>query len=184
MKKIFLAVVMLFSLISVRAQCGTFYVSVGGGKSDIDLKYDYAIEKNETSVTGGSLAVGAGYISDINIVLGLSYTSVGTDFFAGAFDDYELNESRATLGYQFTLAPHFRITPNVGLTHWNMSTRRGAFLNTEGKDKKYYRGTETFGQLNLEFPIGDLVVVYANFSRGVYDFGAANTITSGVKFEF
>jgi hypothetical protein len=184
MKKILLGLAALSTLFCASAYSGTFYVSVGGGKTDLNVRSDYAVEINETHISGGTLAVGGGYITDINIVLGVSYSALTTDLFAGAFDDYELNELKATLGYQFNLARHFRITPTVGVSHWNMSTRRGAFLNAEGKDKKYYNGTEKFGQINLEFPVNGLVVIYGNFSRGVYDFGAAKAIIVGVKFEF
>lgn len=164
---------------------GEFFVSVDGGRSELDLETQYLLEgDNDSTVLGASASVNGGYITDINIVLSGSHSGSTSDALFGGDDDYELYETRLMIGYQFIVAKHFRIVPNIGVSRWRLTVREGALFNPGEEEKHHYKGTERFGQLNLEFPVNDLVVVYASFSKGSYDFGTAEALRTGVKFEF
>ncbi len=169
---------------SLNAYGGDFYVSVDGGESTLDMKKEYVVDAGYADIDGLSASVGGGYVTDTNVVIGVNLSGTTSDTLLGATDDYELYESKLTLGYQFNIAKHFRIVPSVGVSRWKMTTREGVIFNSGPEDKLYYKGSDSFGQINIDFPINRLVVVSGTFTKGRYDFGTAEAMRVGVKFQF
>ena len=95
-----------------------------------------------------------------------------------------MSERGVLVGYSFDIHPNFRIVPMLGWSSWDLVTEEGAFFNSGPEDELEFNGTDTYGRLNFEFPVTDVLQTVASNVHGDYDIGSSKTTRLGIKFEF
>lgn len=161
-----------------------FFLNVEGGRSSNDLNFKYREDGTGESVYSNLITVGAGLSLQSKIVLGIGLTSSFSDNFLGAFDSYKVAQQQLYVGYRINVNKHIRITPQIGYTHWKLTSEESIWFNDEKKSATKFLGEDAYGQINLEFPVSKLVTVVASFSRTHYAFGSTDAAQAGVIFTF
>lgn len=171
-------------LITPMSQAVDYTVTVKGGWGEGRLNRDYSYNNETFSDEGYAITGGAGLAFDNNLVTGLELSTFDSDSFFGAQDRIDLSEYRWYLGYRFNVAPHFRITPAAGISHWKLRAKDGAIRFDDELRTGTYRSSDAFTQLNVEFPINPLITVVSSLNYTKYDFGVIRSAQAGVIFQF
>jgi hypothetical protein len=184
MKKSLSALLLSALVLAPCAYATDFFLNVEGGRSSSDLNFKYTEDGTSEPVESTLVTVGAGISFQSQIVLGVGLASSVSDNFLGAFDSYKVSQQQLYVGYRINVNKHLRITPQIGFTHWKLTTEESVWFNDEKESATRFSGDNTYGQINLEFPVGKLVTIVASISRTNYDFGSTNAAQAGVIFTF
>lgn len=180
-----LAIIFLGSLLSANSALALDYtVTAKGGWGEVRVDKSLSDDNQLFSEEGNSLTAGAGLAFDSQLTTGIEATSFKTASFLGSDDRASLSETKWYIGYRINLADHFRIVPAVGASNWKLRLKEGAFETISEVKAGTYRDTDFYGQLNLEFPINDLIAVVSSINYTRYDFGVFRNAQAGVMFQF
>jgi hypothetical protein len=173
---------LLFSIPSTHAVNYTLTAKAGWGEGIIDQPY--LNNPGRFSDEGTVFSFGAGLAFDTNIVTGVELSNFKSASFFGSDDRMDFSEYKLYLGYRFNLAEHFRITPMAGLSNWKLQLKEGAFDEANSFDTGTYRDKDAFAQINIEFPINELVTIVSSIHYTDYDFGVIRSTQAGIMFQF
>ena len=159
----------------------TLSTDIGRGEIHLKRKFSLNSEKDDPSMT--VLGFSAGYQFDTNVILESNFSVAANDNLFSADDDYKLYELKAFLGYSFEVKHWFRFVPKIGVGRWELDTKEGKLHNDKRKFDEF-TGSDFYYQLNLEFPMQDLLSINVSFMNNDYDFGRVSAVKAGVKFTF
>lgn len=180
-----LTIILLGSLLSANSALALDYtVTAKGGWGEVRVDKSLSDDNQLFSEEGNSLSAGAGLAFDSQLVTGVEFTGFKTANFLGADDRASFSESKWYLGYRFEVTDHFRIVPAAGITRSKLRLKEGAFEYSSEVKAGTYRDTSAYGQLNVEFPINDLIAVVSSINYTRYDFGVFRNAQAGVMFQF
>ncbi|MEP1741624.1 MAG: outer membrane beta-barrel protein [Kangiellaceae bacterium] len=172
------------STFSIRAQDAEVILGLELGASSISVEPEFKPQDVDIDYDGYVFGYIFGYRFESDLVVegNISYSS--NDSFFRSFDNYELIESKALLGYSFEVKDNFRIVPMIGFSHWELETREGAFLNSGPEEELEFEGTDLTYKIRLDFPVGELVVLSLSYANTNVEFGRNELTQFGIKFEF
>jgi hypothetical protein len=186
MKKYASALASLMFVFASHAYATDFFVSVEGGRSNTDFNPHFTpdgVTNESADSTAYSAAIALKFESQV--VLGAGFAGAFSDDFLGTINHFHLFQEQLYVGYRFKINDHFRITPQVGVTHWELNAEQSKIFGNDKDDKKVkYTGNDIYGQINLEFPVSKLMTIVGSYSRTNYDFGRTGSVQAGVIFEF
>lgn len=172
------------SIFSTQAQDAEVILGLELGTSSISVEPEFKPQDVDIDYDGYVFGYIFGYRFENDLVFegNISYSS--NDSFFRSFDNYELTESKALLGYSFEIKDNFRIVPMIGFSRWELETREGAFLNSGPEEELRFDGTDLTYKVRLDFPVGQLVVLSLSYANTNVDFGRNELTQLGIKFEF
>lgn len=180
-----LTIILLGSLLSANSAVALDYtVTVKGGWAEVRVDKDLSDNNQLFSEEGNSFAAGAGLAFESQLTTGLEVSSFNSASFLGSDDRADLSETKWYLGYRINLSDRFRIVPALGVSKWKLRLKEGAFEFASDAKAGTYRDTDFYGQLNLEFPINDLIAIVSSIQYTRYDFGVFRNAQAGVMFHF
>ena len=167
------------------ALAGGVFFGFGGAAGDVD--FDSTVAENR--VSSGDSLVGewqVGYRFDSNLVIeGGGSLGLSLDFFFLA-DSFALSDNHVMVGYAFQPAERFSIVPELGLSHWNLTTEETAIFSffgvpPVGSDDS---GNDWIFRVSLEWRVAQRLRLYGAFTEAHYDFGDSSAPSLGFKFQF
>lgn len=172
-------------LVSLQAHAGKFIAMPETGTGEIDVDDSYALPDGYDGFSDAySISFVGGYKFDSNMILAANLSYTGTEVLFDSADEYSLDERGILVGYSFEINRNFRIVPMLGWSSWDLVTEEGALFNPGPEEELEFEGSDTYGRLNLEFPVTEVFQMAASYIYGEYDFGTYQTARVGFKFEF
>lgn len=169
---------------AVTVQAVEYTVTAQGGWAEMKVDEHFSDDITAFSDEGTSLTLGAGLAFASNFTTGLDIAIHKSSSWLGADDRATLSEDRLHLGYKINLSDHFRIVPTLGVSRWKLEFEEGSFEPSSNLKAGTYRDTDVYGQLNLEFPINDLIAIVSSIQYTKYEFGTFRNTQAGVMFQF
>ena len=184
MYKTLSAVLLLTCSTTSYAQEGVVILGLEFGGSPIEINSELAVLDDEFDYDGYAFGYILGYRWNSNMVVETNLNYASNDSFFKAFDYYETYEAKLMLGYSIEVNDNFRIVPLVGYTRWELEAKEGLFLNPGPEEESKADGTDFTYKLRMDFPIGELVVLSASYTKSNLEIGDIKLTQFGVKFEF
>ncbi len=163
---------------------GEFFVGPELGRGNFSISSPYTVTGEKESFSGVSVGVEFGYHWSNNIIVDGNISRLTRANLFGAFDRYKLTQVQALAGYSLEVSEHFRIVPMAGVSRWSLDTKEGQLFNPGREMGRKFEGTDWVYKINMEIPLGNLVLLYYTHSRSKFDFGKIELNQLGVKFEF
>ena len=149
------------------------------------LKVDEFVGINRQRVNADTYGIGAsaGYLTPIGVVV-----EIGADSFRSfnpleAFDNFQLSQEFASIGYQFEFGNRWKLVPRAGRAHWKLHSEEGRIFHPGPEQERNVSGNDYFWEIGIARQISRVVTLGVSFKQGQYDFGrtqsAAFTVTLG-----
>ena len=164
---------------------GGFYLSAQAGPSRVKFDETILPQVGDKATNTVGVYASAGYRTPFNLVLevGGGYGE-NLDAFGSTFDNYELSELRASIGFVIPFGEHFRLVPKAGRYRWRLGAEEGQFLNNGPELSTAIHDTEGHLQLDGEVPLLDWLALDFSYFYADTAFGTVRSYRAGVQFEF
>ncbi len=178
-------------VVSVK-QRGDFYAGFSLGNGNFEVAPEYTVNNSGVDSSGLIFEGLFGYRWKSKFFVEGHLSVVSDDvflvdelfsIFGGENVDTSITTTTIYGGYTFDINKHFRISPMLGYTRWELESkvdvenpRADQVVKTKGNDLKY--------RLNFDFPVGKLVVLNLAYERASYNFGKTDNTYFGIKFEW
>lgn len=171
-------------LLSTNNYAETVYLSpqVGLGRTKVDGQYTFDGSNDTSGRIENSATIGLRLLS--NVVIEATYVAGSGLSFFGATDSFDLRQSQLLLGYAFPVGNRSYITPKVGVAHWKLEGKEGAFLNPGPERSSSLTGSDTVYAFEWERTVTRFFSLGINSNYISAEFGNAISIRFMSKFNF
>lgn len=164
---------------------GKFYITPQLSVTRIDIDEDFLVLglDEDASLLGANIT--AGYRAPFNLIIeiGGSYAE-NPEAFGSTFDNYELSELRAAMGFSIPIGDSFRLVPKAGRYRWRLRTEEGQFANPGSELKTTAENTDDYYQLDAEIMFSRMVGMDFSMLYSDSEFGSVRSFRIGVQIEF
>ena len=161
-----------------------FYLTAQGSSSKIDIDDSVTFTAADESARIYGVYGAAGFQLDSNFVIEVGGGYAENFDTVGLFDDFELSEYRATVGWAIPIGNRFQLVPKVGLYRWRFEAEEGVFLNPGPELKKTLTNTEGHWQVDGEVKLLDWLALDFSYFYSDTTFGEVRSYRAGVQFAF
>lgn len=165
------------------ARDGEFTVTGAVGKTNLGIDSDYRIGVERTSFDAGTLSLMGGYRFSNGFLVEAGYVTYATFEFFNAFDEYELGEWQAAVGYSYELG-RWRFVAKAGYAFWQLDSEEGDFLNPGDEDESHADGSDPVATLAIEKFFSSIFGMSLAYQKSDRDFGNTESFMLGFNFAF
>jgi hypothetical protein len=142
------------------------------------LRVDEFVGINRQRVNADTYGIGAsaGYLTPIGVVVEIGADSFSNFNLFETFDDFQLSQEFASIGYQFELGNRWRLVPRVGRAHWKLHSQEGRIFHPGPEEERNVRGDDYFWEIGVARQISRVVTLGVSFKQGQYDFGRTQSV--------
>ena len=159
------------------------FLSVGGGIGDVNVKESLrsdAVDDDDNNwVDEGSL----GYRFPSNAVVEASIARGVSDAWFFDFVSYEYQDERIMAGYAFDVGRRFAVTPQIGVSFWDVRLT-DVFFTSEPDGVRKLSGEDWVWRLRGEIKFSRTWRLYLSYTEGRHDFGEISLPSVGFKVQF